>query len=61
MKKEYLVASRWIYPTPRNVKVVPEVEEFNSKDEAMEEGRKKKKQLGSGSRVMIAEVIKEIK
>lgn len=60
MNEEYLVISWWIYPAPRNVKVVPEVKEFNSKEEAIEEGRKKKKQLGSGIRVVISEVIEEL-
>lgn len=60
MKKEYLIASWWIYPEPRKVKVVPEVKEFISEEEAREEGRKRKKQLGSGSKVKIAKVIETL-
>lgn len=59
--KRYLIVSRWKGSSPNQEPrdCLPEVEEVT--EDVEKKALEKKKRLGPGSRVVIAEVIKEIK
>ena len=58
----YIILSWWKRPMPGQEPrdCTPQVEEVSSEDMAQEKARKKKRHLGSGSRVVITEIVKEV-